>query len=99
MPCAEGKDTYPDLQTALIVRDNLIKRYGVPMLAYKCLGGCLKWHLTTKWKSDQRIKKWNNIATESSEISYWKMVLKANPNLKTITDIRVSGKYLLCRTS
>lgn len=76
MSCAKGKDVYPDLMTALIVRDALIQRYAVPTLAYKCLNGCLKWHLTTKWKSGRKIRIWNNIDTPDKLAKYWQTLIE-----------------------
>lgn len=70
MSCVKGKATYPDLQTALVVRDQLIQRYGVPILAYQCQGGCLKWHLTTRPPTGRKIRRWNNIDTEKQMEAY-----------------------------
>ena len=94
MPCDGSKDTFPDLQTALIVRDELIKRYAVPMLAYKCLGGCLKWHLTTKQKSGKQVKRWNNIDTETGLLDYWIMVLASGYQPKHVHSIKPREEYL-----
>lgn len=94
MPCDESKDTYPDLQTTLIVRDQLIKVYAVPMLAYKCLGGCLKWHLTTRKKSGQKVKRWNNLDTDTGIAAYWAMLLEAGYRERETETIPTRSEYL-----
>lgn len=94
MPCVNGKDTYPDLQTALIVRDQLIKVYAVPMLAYKCQNGCQKWHLTTHWKSGRKVKIWNGLDTDKGVARFWEMVMGAGYKGPTITTIQPRKEYL-----
>ena len=94
MPCAKGKDTYPDLQTALIARDELIRVYAVPMLAYKCLGGCMKWHLTTQRKSGRKVREWNNIVTDEEVRKYWDTLFAAGYQPKTIQTVQPSKDYL-----
>lgn len=79
--CDESKATYPDHLTALVVRDQLIRRYGVPMLVYKCLGGCSKWHLTTKPRSGRKIKAWNHIDTAKGYEYYWALVREAQEDM------------------
>lgn len=94
MPCASGKDTYPDLQTALVARDQLIQRYAVPILAYKCLSGCYRWHLTTHWKSGRMVRVWNNIETDWKLHRYWERVIDAGYRERGIDTITAMEKYL-----
>ena len=70
MPCDESKQVMPDLQTALVVRDALMERYGVPLLAYKCHGGCEKWHLTSHRKSGRMVRVWNNLDSDKGKLHY-----------------------------
>lgn len=94
MSCAKGKDVYPDLQTALIVRDQLILVYSVPILAYKCLGGCLKWHLTTHWKTGKKVRIWNGLDTERGEARFWDMVMGAGYRGNPIQTMGVLERFL-----
>lgn len=87
MSCAKGKDTFPDLQTSLVVRDQLILRYGVAFLAYKCMGGCEKWHLTTRPPTDRRIRRWNNINTDVQRKLYDALVEKAREAVNESTGL------------
>lgn len=78
MSCVSAKASYPDLQTALIVRDALIQRYGRAILAYKCR--CQMWHLTTyppNGRISTKKRKWNNLFSLEQQTQYADMVSEA----------------------
>jgi hypothetical protein len=94
MPCNESKETFPDQATALLVRNEMIGRWGIPFLIYKCLGGCMKWHVTTKRAGGRKSRAWNLIDTETGLIKYWEMVREAGHRPPVVKDVIVSEEYL-----
>jgi hypothetical protein len=80
MLCESGKVIYPDLQTALTVRDAFIDQYAVPTLAYKCFPICQKWHLTTNRVNrniGHRKAAWNNLITARQRKAYDERIAQA----------------------